>query len=298
MARRFPAVTPDDYPGSSRANDVELLIMTESNLSNIMNGFRSPPQETARIGRENSLDTTRIFIIGYQDFSVDGLASMLEARDGGYRVSCAEPDEECMAKFAATRPDALLIQNDSLPQPFERFISEVTQHCPDIRVLVFGKGMGDDHLYGLVRAGVHGYINERMDGDHFKRALDHVLDGNTWVERHILERFIAGQQSFDELLESQFSDRIEQLCERLTKRETEILCEVIKGLAIKQIAESVHLSHQGVKMHLAKLFKKFNVNNRNQLILAAFDEMSPIQDLSVLLRNGLNKKLKGKTTHD
>jgi DNA-binding NarL/FixJ family response regulator len=263
-----------------------------------MNEFQSRPLNMPRISQENSLDKTRIFIIGHQDFSVDGLASMLEARDERYMVSCVEPDEDCMAKFAAASPDALLIENESLPHAFERFVNEVTQRHPDVRILVFGKDMSDDHLYSLVRAGVHGYINERMDGDHFKRALDHVLDGNTWVERHILERFIAGQQGFDELLESQFSERVERLCERLTRREMEILCEVIKGLAIKQIAESVHLSHQGVKMHLAKLFKKFNVNNRNQLILAAFDEMSPVEDLSVLLRNGLNKKLKSKPARD
>ena len=65
----------------------------------------------------------------------------------------------------------------------------------------------------------------------------------------------------------------------------------MKGLAIKQIAERVHLSHQGVKMHLAKLFRKFKVSNRNQLILAAFDEMSPVEDLSLLLHNGLKKRL-------
>jgi len=236
-------------------------------------------------------DSTRIFIVGQQDFSLDGLASMLESQDDNYLVSCVEPDEECMQKFSASKPDCLLIQNDSLPQPCERFFGEILKHFSDIRILVFGKNMSDDDLYSLVRAGAHGYINERMDGEHFKRALDSVLNGNRWIERHILERFVTNQQNFDEFLESQFNDRIEHLCEHLTRRETEILCEVVKGLAIKQIAEQVHLSHQGVKMHLAKLFKKFNVSNRNQLILATFDEMSPVEDLSVLLRNGLSKRL-------
>lgn len=272
--------------------------MTESSVSDVMNDFQSRPRSMARISQGDDLDNIRIFIIGRQNFSVDGLASMLEARDERYMVSCVEPDEDCMAKFAAASPDALLVENESLPQAFERFVKEVTQSHPTIRVLVFGKDMSDDHLYSLVRAGVHGYINERMDGNRFKLALDHVLDGNTWVERRILERFIAGQQGFDKLLESQLSERVERLCERLTRREMEILGEVIKGLAIKQIAESVHLSHQGVKMHLAKLFKKFNVNNRNQLILAAFDEMSPVEDLSVVLRNGLQKKLKNKPARD
>lgn len=268
--------------------------MTETNLSRAMNDFDSTPRDIADIGQSRRVEQTRVFIIGYQDFSIDGLASMLASRDDNYLISCIEPNQDCMHKFREARPDALLIQNESLPHPIQRFFGELTRQHPKVRILVFGKDMNDDHLYSLVRAGVHGYINERMDGNHFKRALDHVLEGNRWVERHILERFITNQQDFDELLEFQFTERIERLCGQLTRREIEILSEVVSGLAIKQIAERVHLSHQGVKMHLAKLFKKFNVSNRNQLILAALDEMSPIEDLSVLLRNGLNRRLREK----
>ncbi|MGW8309713.1 MAG: response regulator transcription factor [Thiogranum sp.] len=268
--------------------------MTETNLSRATNDFDSAPRDIADIGQSRPVEQTRVFIIGYQDFSIDGLASMLASRDDNYLISCVEPNQDCMHKFRAARPDALLIQNESLPHPIERFFGELTRQHPKVRILVFGKEMNDDHLYSLVRAGVHGYINERMDGNHFKRALDHVLEGNRWVERHILERFITNQQDFDELLEFQFTERIERLCGQLTRREIEILSEVVSGLAIKQIAERVHLSHQGVKMHLAKLFKKFKVSNRNQLILAALDEMSPIEDLSVLLRNGLNRRLREK----
>ncbi len=232
-------------------------------------------------------------IVGHHDFSVDGLASMLESHDSSYRVSRIEPGSTIPAIFAGTasRPDALLIQNEVLLEPLERFIHDIIDAYPAVRILVFGKNMDDDHLYRLVRAGVHGYINERMSGDHIKHALDCLMHGRTWIERHILERFIATQHDLDKVLETQVHEKIDQLCTCLTKRETEILSEVVKGLAIKQIAERVHLSHQGVKMHLAKLFKKFKVSNRNQLILAALDEMSPIEDLSALLRNGLKKRL-------
>jgi DNA-binding NarL/FixJ family response regulator len=253
----------------------------------------SPPDVT--IFSQSCADKTqRIFIIGHRDFSLDGLASMLEGQDHAFQITCMEPAADCIDGLLSARPRALLLHNESLPQPFERFLNEIFTQLPETRILVFGKDMGDDYLYSLVRSGVHGYINERMGGDHFKRALDNVLAGKIWVERHILERFVSHQQNFDRALETQFADRIERLCAHLTHRETEILSEVIKGLAIKQIAEQVHLSHQGVKMHLAKLFKKFNVTNRNQLILAAFDEMSPVENLSVLLRKGLNKKLGSK----
>ncbi|TCK19310.1 DNA-binding NarL/FixJ family response regulator [Thiogranum longum] len=233
----------------------------------------------------------KIFILGHKDFSIDSMARMVEDKGNNYMVSCVEPGDACMAKLVATEPDVLMIQKEVLKEPLERTIHGILGEYPNIRILVFGKDMDSDYLYRLVRAGVHGYINERMTGEHIERALASILEGNNWIERHIMERFIKTQQELDDVLETQFYEKISQLCDNLTKRETEILCEVMKGLAIKQIAEEVHLSHQGVKMHLAKLFKKFRVSNRNQLILAAFDEISPVEDLSMLLRNGLQKKL-------
>ncbi|HFD79077.1 MAG TPA: response regulator transcription factor [Gammaproteobacteria bacterium] len=234
---------------------------------------------------------TRVFILGHHDFSIDGVVSMLADHEDGYLVSCIEPGNDCMEKFAEASPDVLLLHHRAVDGPLERFIHRVLGEYPEVRILVFGQEMDDDQLYRLVRAGAHGYINERMNGDHVKRALDSVTSGNAWIERHIMERFIAEQQGADHVLLSQFHDRIDDMCTQLTRRETEILSQVIRGLAIKQIAEEVHLSHQGVKMHLAKLFKKFGVSNRNQLILAAFDEISPVEQLSTLLRNGLEKKL-------
>jgi NarL family two-component system response regulator LiaR len=256
-----------------------------------MKQLYTTPRDVTDISSKRSIGKTWILIIGEHDFSVDGLASMLEARDNSYLVTCLEPDNTRISQPAAAAPDVLLIQNQILREPLEHFMRSLIGEYPDARILVFGKDMDDDHLYRLVRAGIHGYIKESMSGNDIKHALDCVIDGNTWIERHILERFISMQRDFDAALESQFYRKIEQLCSNLTKRETEILCGVVKGLAIKQIAEQVHLSHQGVKMHLAKLFRKFEVSNRNQLILAAFDEMSPVEDLSLLLHNGLKKRL-------
>jgi len=256
-----------------------------------LNAFTSEVTDIPDVNHKSNRHGTRIFIVGHRDFSLDSLASMLESQDDNYHVSCVEPDDACMAKILAAEPDVLLIQNDVLQEPVEQFIRSILEQYPDIRTLVFGKNMDDNHLYRLVRCGVHGYVNERMGGDHIKHALESVIAGNTWIERHIMERFISAQHDFDAVVESQFYTKIEQLCTNLTRRETEILCEVVKGLAIKQIAEEVHLSHQGVKMHLAKLFKKFKVSNRNQLILAAFDEISPTRDLSFLLRNGLTNHM-------
>ena len=260
-----------------------------------MNNLTAYPLNISNTGHSSykpDAPGSNICIVGHHDFSVDSLASMLAAQSIRYQVSCVTPGDNFMDRLVATQPDVMLIQNEVLKAPVEQFIADILDPYPDMRLLVFGKDMDDDYLYRLVRSGVHGYVNERMNGDHIKHALECIINGRTWIERHIMERFISSQQDFDVIMESQINARIELLGSQLTRRETEILCEVVKGLAIKQIAEQVHLSHQGVKMHLAKLFRKFKVANRNQLILATFDAISPVRELSILLRNGLSNRLK------
>lgn len=272
--------------------------MATTQLNRVNQRFQPTPRHDGGIHTQSlTATTTRLVIVGESNLSVAGLAGMLEAQHKSTLVACLKPEEDCLEKLVAARPDALLIQHESLPQTLEAFMGEVQHQAPDTPILLFGKAMDDNHLYKLVRAGIRGYINDNADADHIRRALEQVLLGKYWVDRHILERFVTEQQRLDDQLEAEFRAGIEQLGEQLTRRELEILREVVKGLAIKQIAEHVHLSHQGVKMHLAKLFKKFNVANRNQLILATFDAISPLENLTVLLQNGLNNQLQRKHQH-
>ena len=259
---------------------------------NKMNNTTLSPRNVTRIDCRPNPGKTRISIVAHHDFSIDGLRSILASHERRLHIACMEPGDTCLPRLVAAAPDALMIQNEALDDPPERFLRHILDAHPGIRILVFGRDMDDEHLYRLVQAGAHGYINERMGGEHIKHALEAVIDGHTWIERHIMERFISARHDADRLIESRLQTNIERLCASLTRRETEILCQVVQGLAIKQIAERVHLSHQGVKMHLAKLFRKFGVTNRNQLILATFDHISPGENLSRLLRDGLEGGVK------
>jgi DNA-binding NarL/FixJ family response regulator len=257
-----------------------------------MNEHYPAPNKLDGVSYDATAIGTRIFLIVNRGHSDAALSDMLDAIPDEYPVFALETGAAWPAGIPPASKDVVLVDIDALPEPFEQSILNLLEDCPDTNIMVFGEELNDDQLYRIVRAGARGYVNGRVDADRVKPALKNVISGNTWIERHIMERFIPPQSEADEVLVSRFNEKIEKLCDNLTKRETEILCEVVKGFAIKEIAEEVHLSHQGVKMHLAKLFKKFKVTNRNQLILAAFDEISPVDNMSSLLRNSLKKKLR------
>ncbi len=242
----------------------------------------APEPASLRLADEPGAINSKVLIAARQDFAVDGIVSILESCDDSYLVSCVEPGRSCIHKLATIAPDILLIHTSVVPEPAGDFISGILGQFPALRILLFGNGMSDDYLYAAVGAGIHGYINERMNGEHLTRAIQAVERNEYWVERHIMKRFIAAGS-----VNTSIETSIESLGRRLSSREAQVLALIMRGLPTKDIAEQLFLSHQGVKAHLTNLFRKFGVKNRAQLILTALDEISPVGRLSARVHDGL-----------
>lgn len=91
-------------------------------------------------------------------------------------------------------------------------------------------------------------------------------------------------------LENSILDRINELYKFLTKRETAVFKLVLDGMATKEIAEKMHLSEQSIKLHLGRIFKKFQVPNRSQLILSTFSRICPVSNVYRLIRMTVDKR--------
>jgi DNA-binding NarL/FixJ family response regulator len=188
-------------------------------------------------------------------------------------------------------PEVLLLDNDLIEQPPEYALAALRRIRPMARILVFGEAIGADHLTRLMHAGVHGFIDINTETGELRHALRTVMAGKVWIDHCVVHYAMPTGETVDQHITLRLRSNVDKLCEQLTRREQEILCQVIKGYAIKQIAAEVHLSHQGVKMHLARLFRKFGASNRNQLILTVLNRISPTEDLCASLCKALRAKL-------
>ncbi|UCE77166.1 MAG: response regulator transcription factor [Gammaproteobacteria bacterium] len=247
--------------------------------------MNSPPPEE-RLHR-----TPRIIVAAQRAETSHALAGALHAGDDSYAIELLQSPLRRADGLRSAACNLLLIQNELIEQPLEPCLEQLLQQQPQRRILVFGVGMNDDYLSRLVRAGAHGYLNTPAEPAEIRLAAQQVLAGNAWMEQRVVSNCVSAPGSAAEQMAATLGSNIDSMCQELTRREKEILCQVIRGYAIKQIAAEVHLSHQGVKMHLARLFRKFGASNRNQLILAVLDRISPVKDLSASLCSGLRSNL-------
>ncbi len=57
----------------------------------------------------------------------------------------------------------------------------------------------------------------------------------------------------------------------LSARELDVLNELVKGLSNKVIAKNLSVEETTVKLHLRSLFKKLEVKNRTEAVIAAME---------------------------
>ncbi len=233
---------------------------------------------------------TSIFVAAKSDFSVEGLIRILSDSTENKVVACIEPSEACWDKLRNLQPEILLLHQQAMMLPRSEFFARIKDTVPGIRVIVFGQQMDDSFLMEILRAGATGYINESMNGRDLLQAIREVKEGRLWVERRILETLAHTAIDMERMLENTILERIDTVRKILTKQETAVFKLVLEGLATKEIAERVHLSEQSVKLHLGRIFKKFQVSNRSQLILFTFARICPVSNVYRLIRMTLDKR--------
>lgn len=124
------------------------------------------------------------------------------------------------------------------------------------KVLLLDFGMDEEELINkFLCYRVDGIISASTEPELFKKALRVICEGQIWIENKYIKL----------MKESGRLSGIDKPS-YISKRERDILQLLKEGNSNKEIASRLSLSEQTVKSHLSKLFKKFNVSSRSQLI--------------------------------
>lgn len=233
---------------------------------------------------DQKISKSKIFVYAHPDFYLDGLLIVLEKCNDSEVVACVKPGDDCWNKFIASKADVMLVHEQSIQDPLN-LVTRFRNHSPALKILVFGHHMSESFLLNIVRSGVDGYLNENMGGEHLPQAINKVVNGAMWIERNILEKLIFRVAELEQII----NNSIEEIRNALTTREAEIYKLVLEGRSTKDIANEMRVSEQSVKLHLGNIFKKFDVSNRQQLLVLTFQKICPVANVLRLFQVAMDK---------
>ena len=154
--------------------------------------------------------------------------------------------------FSKHTPDLALMD---LQMPVKSGIQaamEIRNSFPSAKILMLSAYDGDDDIYKALQAGAQGYVLKSSPGEKLIPALRAVAAGHRWIPKEVSSR-LAERNSFEDL----------------TPREMQVLDQLAKGLANKEIADVLNITEHTAKDHLKSILAKLHVADRTEAVTAA-----------------------------
>ena len=194
----------------------------------------------------------RILIVDDHYIVRMGLVGLVNTEADMEVVAEAADGNEAMEMFARHLPDLLLLDLRMPGKNGIQTIHEIRGKYPDARILVLSAFDGDEDIYRAFHAGAQGYVLKNTTGDKLVPALRTVASGRNWIPKDVASQLAA-----------------RKMWEQLTNREVEVLNELAKGLANKEIAEALNITEHTVKDHLKNILGKLHAADRTEAVTKA-----------------------------
>ncbi|ACB74569.1 response regulator [Opitutus terrae] len=181
-----------------------------------------------------------------------GLVSLIHAEPDMSVVAQAADGAEAVALFTQHQPDVALLDLRMPVRSGTEAIEQIRRDHPHARILVLTAFSGDEDIRKALRAGARGYVLKSSTGEGLIPAIRAVAAGEPWIPNDVATR-LAMRSSYEEL----------------TSREIQVLQEIAKGKANKEIAAVLAISEYTVKDHLKNIMGKLHVAVRTEAVTAA-----------------------------
>jgi DNA-binding NarL/FixJ family response regulator len=143
-------------------------------------------------------------------------------------------------------------------------VGNVQETNPDVRFLALSVSDAPEDVIAMIRAGARGYVTKSISPDELSDAITRVAAGEA-VFSPSLAGFVLEAFSRSVPVES------DPELDSLTPREQEVLRQIARGYAYKQIATRLSISVKTVETHVSSVLRKLQLSNRHELAKWASD---------------------------
>lgn len=169
--------------------------------------------------------------------------------------------QEVLSILAKSGPMDIVLLDIVLPdsQRLEG-LYKIKLDFPDSPVVLVSAIADRQLVQEALEAGVDGYITKTSNADVFLNAIRLILSGDIYVPS-----FYLGSRVNQET-EAPPQSGLEELIDKLTPRQIEVLQLLEEGLSNKEIGSELECTESTIKTHISAIFKLLEVSSRGKLV--------------------------------
>ena len=214
----------------------------------------------------NEITRNRVMLVDDHPMWIEALGEDL-TEEGFEIVAVAKNGTECLQRARATRPD-VVVMDLQIPAPDGATCTELlVQEFPDIQVLVMSASGEREDVLRAMKSGARGYLVKSASKAELIEGVRRTAAGDAVFTPGLAGLVLGEFRRMVNVAHSHDDDG-----PVLTTREVEVLRQVAKGLAYREIAEELFVSHRTVQNHVQNVLRKLQLHNRGELTLYAIDQ--------------------------
>jgi DNA-binding NarL/FixJ family response regulator len=171
---------------------------------------------------------------------------------------------EMVGKIEANSNIDVILMDIQMPEMDGIKATEIIKNrFPQIKIIMLTVLDDDQYIFNSIIHGADGYLLKETPARDLYRSLLEIMDGGAPMSPSIAMRALK-------MLRNPLpKDLSNSEVISLTKRETEILESLSKGLEYKQIAENLFIASGTVRKHVENIYRKLNVRNKMEAVQKA-----------------------------
>jgi DNA-binding NarL/FixJ family response regulator len=155
-------------------------------------------------------------------------------------------------------PDLLLLDWELLKGQTDA-VPALAREFPDSRIVILSPAQLPPLVSTLLEAGASGCLSLNLSSEELIESLNMINKGDIIVSRGIVKELVQGLDQGNDP---------EELFNSLSERQREVISLVVNGMTNREIANTLIITENTVKVHLRNILDKLDLRNRQQL--AAF----------------------------
>jgi DNA-binding NarL/FixJ family response regulator len=206
----------------------------------------------------------RILLVDDHVLFRKGVAALLAAHQDIQVVGEAGDGLEAIEIARETLPDIILMDINMPRCDGLQATRQIKREMPHVTIVILTVSEDDKDLFEAIKSGAQGYLLKNLEPYQLYDLLESISRGEAPLSGAIAAKIL---KEFSQPSSSSGEEPI--LVDELTARETMILQYVAEGLTNKEIATTLVISENTVKIHLRNILEKLHLQNRIQAAVYA-----------------------------
>ncbi|MDQ8199651.1 response regulator transcription factor [Pelagicoccus enzymogenes] len=176
-------------------------------------------------------------------------------------VAACRNATSALKRLPAALPDVVLMDIRLPDGSGIELVQKLSQQLPKTQFVMLTMYQDNKHIFDALGVGAVGYLLKDASSEEIVAAIHDAHAGKSPLSGTVARKVVTNLQSQHTPTQQSYT---------LTARECDVMEQVAKGLADKQIADQLGISLTTVNTHLKNIYAKLDVHSRSEAISRYF----------------------------